>query len=163
MYSYGFLLCFQSSNRLHLSYFSFYGDSKRCQLSFAGACIKILPFSNQEEQLTRHSYYINKYCGKYFQTWKVKMLILLCRDIGNFFLVHHLKKWHYLKSWLLVIHKRKVRWLMHLLLNLSIFLARIHAWKCLRSDGHWIMKNKQQQPMLTTHSHLYYTTNMKLW
>ena len=122
MYSYGFLLCFQSSNRLHLWYFSFYGDSKRCQLSFAGACIKILPFSNQEE-LTRHSYYINKYCGKYFQTWKVKMLILLCRDIGNFFLVHHLKKWHYLKSWLLVIHKRKVRWLMHLLLNLSIFLG----------------------------------------
>ena len=34
-----FLLCFQSSNRFYLCYFSFYGDSKRCQVSFAGDCI----------------------------------------------------------------------------------------------------------------------------
>ena len=31
-----FLLCFQSSNRFYFCYFSFYGDSKRYQVSFAG-------------------------------------------------------------------------------------------------------------------------------
>ena len=35
----GFLLWFQSSNRFYLWYFSFYGDSKRCQVYFADDCI----------------------------------------------------------------------------------------------------------------------------
>ena len=39
-----FLFCFQFSNLFYLCYFWFYGDSKRCILSFADDCITLVNF-----------------------------------------------------------------------------------------------------------------------